>query len=127
MEYYQGVLRANAAWGSKTNGVPKWNIVGTPIKQFQDPDWSNKFHLWRMDWEETSIRLYVDEILLNTIDLTTTINGDPDCKNPFRQPHSLILNMSIGGKHGGDPSETKFPARFEVDYVRVYQKERPGN
>jgi len=26
--------------------------------------------------------------------------------------------------NGGDPSKTEFPARFEVDYVRVYQKLR---
>jgi len=31
------------------------------------------------------------------------------------------LNLAIGGTAGGDPSATAFPARFEVDYVRVYQ------
>jgi hypothetical protein len=30
---------------------------------------------------------------------------------------------AIGGTSGGDPSKTQFPARFVVDYVRVYQKE----
>ena len=35
----------------------------------------------------------------------------------------IILNLAIGGTNGGDPSKTKFPARFEVDYVRIYQKE----
>ena len=34
----------------------------------------------------------------------------------------MILNLAIGGTNGGDASETEFPARFEVDYVRVYQK-----
>jgi hypothetical protein len=32
------------------------------------------------------------------------------------------LNLAISGQNGGDPSKTAFPARFEVDYVRVYQK-----
>ncbi len=122
MEYYTGLLMANAAWGSETEKVPKWNMVRTPIREFHDPEWSHKFHVWRMDWDETSIRLYVDDILLNTIDLAMTFNGNQEGKNPFRQPHFLILNLAIGGKHGGDPSETKFPARFEVDYVRVYQR-----
>jgi beta-glucanase (GH16 family) len=122
MEYYRGMLMANAAWGSKRTGVPKWNIMRTPIEQFHDPDWSQKFHVWRMDWDEGSIRLYVDGTLLNTIELATTVNEDPESKNPFRQPHCLVLNLAIGGKNGGDPALTKFPARFEVDYVRVYQR-----
>ena len=43
-------------------------------------------------------------------------------KNPFRQPHYIIVNLAIGGTAGGDPSQTDFPARYEIDYVRVYQK-----
>ena len=39
--------------------------------------------------------------------------------------YTLILNLAIGGANGGDPSQTQFPARFEVDYVRVYQKQTP--
>jgi hypothetical protein len=31
------------------------------------------------------------------------------------------LNQAIGA-NGGDPSQTKFPIRFEVDWVRVYQR-----
>jgi len=125
MECYRGLLLANAAWGSKTNGVPMWNMVRTPISNFHDPEWSTKFHVWRMDWDETIIRLYVDDILLNTIDVTKTFNGNGDGKNPFRQPHFLILDLAIGGHAAGDPSKTKFPAKFEVDYVRVYQRQ-PG-
>jgi beta-glucanase (GH16 family) len=34
----------------------------------------------------------------------------------------MLLNLAIGGTNGGDPSKTQFPARFEIDYVRVYQK-----
>ena len=32
------------------------------------------------------------------------------------------LSLAIGGTNGGDPSETEFPSRYEIDYVRVYQK-----
>ena len=27
-----------------------------------------------------------------------------------------------GQSNGGDPADTEFPARFEIDYVRVYQQ-----
>jgi len=122
MEYYRGMLLANAAWGTEKRWVPKWDDIRIPITDFNDPNWSAKFHVWRMDWDVNSIKLYVDEILLNTIDLKTTFNKDKERKNPFRQPHYIILNLAIGGSSGGDPSNTEFPARFEVDYVRIYKK-----
>jgi hypothetical protein len=74
-----------------------------------------------MDWDADRIQLFVDDRKLNDVDLARTINEDGTGVNPFRQPHHLILNLAIGGTSGGDPASTTFPARFEVDYVRVYQ------
>jgi beta-glucanase (GH16 family) len=122
MEYYRGILLANVAWGSKQPGTAKWDDSKKPLTEFGDPDWSKKFHVWRMDWDEQSIKLYVDDLLLNSTDLKDTVNEDAEAKNPFHQPHYIILNLAIGGTSGGDPSATEFPARFEVDYVRIYQK-----
>ena len=122
MEYYRGMLLANVAWLSGDGREPEWDDTRKPITEFADPAWSSKFHVWRMDWDESSIRLYVDDELLNEVDLAKTFNKDADGKNPLRQPHYIILNLAIGGGSGGDPSETEFPAKFEVDYVRVYQK-----
>ena len=64
----------------------------------------------------------LDDGILNEIDVTKTFNKDRDGKNPFRQPHYMILNLAIGGTNGGDPSKTEFPAKFEIDYVRVYKR-----
>ncbi len=122
MEYYRGLLLANVAWGSKQPGTPKWDDSKKPITEFGDPNWSGKFHVWRMDWDANAIKLYVDDMLLNSTDLKDTINEDAEGKNPFQQPQYLILNLALGGTSGGDPSGTQFPARFEVDYVRVYQR-----
>jgi beta-glucanase (GH16 family) len=121
MEYYRGDLLANAAWGSAQRSRPVWDDTGTPIKTLGGPDWSGQFHIWRMDWDDNLIRLFVDDRQLNEVDLGKTINQDGTNKNPFRRPHYLIVNLAIGGQ-GGDPSATEFPARYEVDYVRVYQK-----
>ncbi len=77
-----------------------------------------------MDWDENQIRLYVDDLLLNTTDLKETVNTDKAGRNPFHQPHYLLVNLPIGGQNGGDPSATVFPARFEVDYIRVYQQQQ---
>jgi beta-glucanase (GH16 family) len=42
--------------------------------------------------------------------------------NPFHKPHYLILNLALGGNWGGKIDNSIFPARFLVDYVRVYRK-----
>jgi len=127
MEYYQGTLLANAAWGTEKRWVPKWDDLKKPITDFNDPNWSAKFHVWRMDWGANSIKLYVDDELLNTVDLGETFNKDKEGKNPFRQPHYIIANLAIGGTVGGDPSNTEFPAKYEIDYIRIYQKKTEPN
>ncbi|WP_238596548.1 glycoside hydrolase family 16 protein [Abditibacterium utsteinense] len=122
MEFYRGKLLANFVWGTNQRWNGKWNAKAKPIKEFGDPDWSNKFHVWAMDWDENRIVLSVDGQVLNTQNLSETINGDAEAKNPFRAPHGVILNLAVGGQNGGDPSQTEFPARFEVDYLRIYQQ-----
>ncbi|MCW8834241.1 MAG: hypothetical protein OQK09_00400 [Colwellia sp.] len=68
-------------------------------------------------------KLYLDDQLLNTIELNKTINKTGrGPTNPFKQPHYLLLNLAIGGNQGGNPDLTPFPSRYEIDYVRVYQK-----
>lgn len=122
MEYYNDHLLANAAWGTAQRWNAKWDSVRKPLTEFHDADWSNKFHVWRMDWDENWIRMYVDDQLMNEVDLSKTLN--PDGSNPFHAPQSIILNLAIGGQNGGDPSHTAFPARYIVDYVRIYQKRK---
>ncbi len=42
---------------------------------------------------------------------------------PFDRPMHLLLNVAVGGDWGGQQGvrADAFPARFEIDYVRVYQ------
>lgn len=120
MEYYRGMLLANIACGTGERYKAKWFSVKKPLASFADKNWSNRFHIWRMDWDETAIKLYVDDKLLGQVQLDALTN--PDGFNPFKQPHYILLNLAIGGDNGGDPSGTRFPRRYLVDYVRVYQK-----
>ena len=121
MEFYRGKLLANFAWGTDKRWNARWNAKAKPIAEFAD-DWAQRFHIWTMDWDENRITLAVDGEVLNTQNLSETINGDAEHKNPFHAPQFVILNLAIGGQNGGDPAKTEFPARYEVDYVRVYQK-----
>jgi beta-glucanase (GH16 family) len=125
MEFYRwkGIptILANFAWGTTQLYVAKWDDLKKPLTEFtsKDPAWTKKFHLWRMDWNKDSISIFLDDQLLNSVLVSQTVN--PDGFNPFLQPHYILLNLAVGG-NGGDPSKTKFPVKYEVDYVRVYQE-----
>lgn len=126
MEFYrvksEPTILANVAYGTDKQYVAKWDDSKTSLKYFTDKnkDWVKQFHVWRMDWTPESINLYLDDELLNSAQLSETIN--PDGKNPFLQPHFLLLNLAIGGKNGGEPNAKTNQIKYEVDYVRVYQK-----
>ena len=121
MEYYRGMLLANVAWGGPERNRAIWADTRTPLASLGE-GWSQQFHVWRMDWDERAIVLSVDGQRLNEVDLTRTVNQDGTGTNPFHQPHYLLVNLAIGGTQGGDPSKTSFPARYEIDFVRVYQQ-----
>ncbi len=117
MEFYQQHIHANTAYG---DGTPKWDSAKVPLSEFTkaDPDWAQKFHTWRMDWDKNSIKLYLDDRLMNETDIRNTTNADGF--NPFHQPHPIILNLAIGAT-GGSTKNVSFPTRMLVDWVRVWQ------
>jgi beta-glucanase (GH16 family) len=121
MEYYGGRLLANIACLGKDRRA-EWYSNTFSVDSLGGSSWDDKFHIWRMDWTAEYVALYVDDQLLNKVSLDLLINKDGSGFNPFQQPHYMLLNLAIGGQHGGDPEKTSFPAKFEVDYVRVYQK-----
>jgi len=133
MEYYirDGApsILANACWGGKRLGNPVWDSAVIPYSHFleKDPEWGDKFHLWRMDWDEDFIRLYLDGELLNEIDLSRSVNGGArgNTDNPFSNEIEgfedyILLNLALGAQ-GGEPDDSKFPLYYYIDYVRVYQ------
>lgn len=134
MEYYikNGTpsILANACWSSTRQWTAVWDESATPFTHFtsKDSQWAEKFHLWRMDWDSSYIRLYLDGELLNEIDLSKTQNQgyQGNTNNPFSNDienngQYILLNLAIGS-NGGIPDKSKFPLRYYVDYVRVYQK-----
>ena len=127
MEFYRSkevpTILANVAWGSATYTSGTWDTRKVALSYFtaKDPDWCNKFHIWRMDWTADSINLYLDDELLNYTLVKNTKNPDGyDPQQPLLQKHYLLLNLAVGS-NGGNPSKSVFPIKYEVDYVRVYQ------
>ncbi len=125
MEFYryqdEPTILANAAWAGENDGRVIWDSAKIPLKEFQQsvPDWAERFHIWRMDWDEDYIKIYLNGELLNKIDVEESTRSDG--YNPFRQPHFILLNLAIGS-NGGNPEFSEFPITYEVDYVRVFQK-----
>ncbi|MEO0416134.1 MAG: family 16 glycosylhydrolase [Verrucomicrobiota bacterium] len=126
MEYYQGKVLANVAHGTKRAWKPKWDSESITTDELGGDAWLSDFHVWRMDWDKESIRLYIDDRLVNETPLASTYNANPDWgpKNPFHHPQHIILNLALGGKNGGDIEKAHLPAEFLIDYVRVYQRQQ---
>lgn len=138
MEYYpshgEPALHANYCWGTDVRWNGKWQSRAIPLSHFteKDPRWMDKYHVWRLDWDADSLRIYVDDELLNEISTAKTLNGsgggrDGGYVNPFSNDiegfaNLIWLNLALGGDNGGKIDNAAFPMRYYVDYVRLYQK-----
>ena len=121
MEYYRKKLLFNVACKAP-NGAAEWFTKTYSTDSLGGKEWASKFHIWRMDWDEQSISLFLDDQLMNQVSLDKVVNKDGSGINPFKQHHYMLLDLAMGGMNGGSMEGTTFPNRFEVDYVRVYQK-----
>jgi beta-glucanase (GH16 family) len=120
MEYYKGNVLANVACGTSTRWQAKWDSSTKAISSLGS-SWASSFHTWRMDWDDQKIDLYLDDTLMNSVTLSSMLNSDGT--SPFKQKVTMLVNLALGGTNGGDPSGTTFPQRYEVDWIRVFQKQ----
>lgn len=84
-------------------------------------DACGRFHVYRMWWGARRIRFGIDDKLTLTVDRPS---GPASKSWPFDdQRFVLIINLAVGGDWGASAGvdSGSFPARMEVDYVRVYQ------
>ena len=124
MEYYQDSILANFAWAANHPRQAHWQARKVPLTTLTSAtDWDEHFHTWVMEWEKDEITLWLDGQMLNRVDLNKVRNHPKaDIPRPFDQPHYLLLNLAVGGTKGGSVQQTEFPSRYEIDYVRVYQR-----
>ena len=92
-------------------GTNKGNSI--PIAGADD-----EFHVYEATWTPQQISMAVDG------QRYFTFEKEPGGTAvwPFDQPQYLILNLAIGGTWGGRQGidDSAFPARYLIDYVRVY-------
>jgi beta-glucanase (GH16 family) len=81
---------------------------------------SDKFHIFAVEWEPKEIRFYVDKHLYTT---RKPSDLPPGTLWVYDHPFFVLLNLAVGGNWPGNPdSTTVFPQRMLVDYVRVYRR-----
>lgn len=81
------------------------------------------FHVYALERENGVMTTYYDGKVVMRVDLSTL---KPSERMAFDQPHYLRLNLAIGGTWGSEHGidDTAFPCRMEVDWVRVWRKEK---
>jgi beta-glucanase (GH16 family) len=82
---------------------------------------SDAFHDFAIEWENGTIRWFVDDILY----LTRTSQDISPYHWPFDQRFHFLLNVAVGGNLGGPVDDSIFPAVMDVEYVRVYSGFKP--
>jgi beta-glucanase (GH16 family) len=83
-------------------------------------DASEAFHVYAIEWDSQKIDFFVDQQRY----FTYRNEGTGRSAWPYDAPQYLILNLAIGGGWGGQKGidDAIFPQRYEIDYVRVYQR-----
>ena len=83
------------------------------------PTAMTEFHKYRVDWTPYAVRGYFDDELV----FTFVNEGSGSAKWPFDKKFHLLFNIAVGGGWGGAQGvdDSVFPAKMEVDYVRVFK------
>jgi hypothetical protein len=95
----------------------------TPVKQdnrytFPAGYAADGFHTYTTEWEPGVLRWYIDGKQVYQRDRSST----PWFDEAFSRPFNIRLNFQVGGWLGNPDASTVFPADFQVDYVRVWQR-----
>ena len=76
-------------------------------------DASSDFHLYTVEWSDTSIKIYLDDVSFFQMANDSTL--------PFNADFFMILNIAMGGTLGGDIDPGFTEDTMEIDYVKVFQ------
>ncbi|MBP0960324.1 MAG: family 16 glycosylhydrolase, partial [Oscillospiraceae bacterium] len=119
--------QVDTAYGTLHYGEPHAEQQGTVVLT-DGSTFASEFHEYSVEWEPGEFRYYIDgEHYLTINDWFTAVNGEDEkpYPAPFNQPFFVQMNLAVGGNWPGNPDETTDfeNAEFEIDYVRVYQKD----
>lgn len=82
---------------------------------FSASDFTTAFHIFGLDWEADRIVWYADGVEVGILTAPNTLHD---------VEMYVVVNLAVGGDLPGTPEPgAVFPASFDVDYVRVYQRD----
>lgn len=103
---------------SKTKTLSTWhwhNGVKYQMNSNEVPlanlDASQNFHEYILEWDSKSMKIYLDNTLVNEM---STVN-------PYNQEFYVLLNVAMGGNLAADVDPNFTNDVMEIDYIRVYQ------
>ena len=90
-------------------GVAK--MVGKP---------ADGFHIYAVDWDDKGMSFYYDDLKYFTFSYASMKNAD---SSVFKKKFYVLINLALGSAHdwGGPQDDSVLPAKYLIDYVRVYQ------
>ncbi|OQP62868.1 glycoside hydrolase [Niastella vici] len=98
-------------------GTMHWNSGGHVQYGSSTTTTPGDFHVYAVEWDNSSIRWYVDNVLYVTGNIANNINNT----GAFHLPFYIILNLAVGGDlPGSTVNNGALPTSMYVDYVRVY-------
>ena len=119
------------AYGTLHWGAPHAEKQGTVT--LSSGTFASDFHTYAIEWEPGQIEWFIDGVSYLVVnDWFTGNNGEEASPYPapFNQEFCVQINLAIGGTWPGNPepgAEYMANAEFEIDYVRVYQKNEGYN
>lgn len=83
------------------------------------------FHVYGVNWTDGRVEFYIDDPNNPHLVFTPQDMSNPN-DWPFDKKLYLILNIAVGGDWGGmkGVDDSIFPQEMEVEYVRVFQKDK---
>ncbi len=79
---------------------------------------SSGYHVYAVKWQTDKITFLFDGVAYSTVLRSSFLEGQTWA---FDQQMFLLVNLAVGGEFPGMPSRrTAFPARLQIDWIRVW-------
>ncbi|WP_254089354.1 carbohydrate-binding protein [Dawidia soli] len=106
--------------GSDIHGTVHWSDNNNQYASYGGSTNTNVtgYHLYTIEWNANTIRWFIDGNQYHVIDITNGVSGTHEFHNNF----FILLNLAVGGRWPGwTVNDAALPAKYYVDYVKVYQ------